>query len=215
MLQINDLHVVKEGKKILNGIDLQIDPGEKIVILGESGSGKSTLLKSIILFETITSGEIKFSGAIIDKLNVSEYRKNFIYISQKAPQSFSSVKEYICLPFQFRRNKRNTPEESVLKTYLENFNFASAIMEQNYNDLSGGEQQRITIIQALLINKPIFLLDEITSNLDKKNVSRVVEQILSERARSVIYVTHDTDNLDKFDKIYRLADGLVRQEVAR
>jgi len=214
MLEIKNLGVTKGEKKILRGIDLTIPSGEKVVILGESGSGKSTLLKSIILFEQLKYGTIKFRNRIINESNVNEYRKNFVYISQKAPQSFYSVKEYICLPFKFNHNRDLSPDQTIFEHYLDRMNFKFDILAQNYNDLSGGEQQRITIIQALLLNKPYYLLDEITSNLDKQNVSKVMDEILFQDSRSIVYVTHNTDHLDRFDKIYRLQDGLLTLEVS-
>lgn len=215
MLQVVELHVIKEGKQILRGINLNVNSREKIVILGESGSGKSTLLKSIILFEYITMGNIKFQGEIIDQTNIIEYRKNFVYISQKAPQSFFSVRDYICLPFQFRHNLRKIPENRKINELIQRFTFPLEILEQNYNDLSGGEQQRITLIQALLLQKPIYLLDEITSNLDKLNVKNTLDIILSDPARTILYVTHNTQNLEYFDTVYELISGrLILQREA-
>ncbi len=207
MLRIRDLTVIKENRTILQSLDLNLVQGEKLVILGNSGSGKSTLLKSILYFEIPSSGEIIYNNEKLSAANIIRIRQDFAYIGQKAPTYLESVENYLLLPFHYRINRHIKRDRKSIIKELEKYSIPREILKQNYNDLSGGEQQRITIIRALMLNRSIYLLDEITSNLDTDNVEKVIINILQEQNRSLIYVTHNRKYLNRFDRALGLNDG--------
>jgi putative ABC transport system ATP-binding protein len=210
MLKVENLTIVKQDKVILNNCDLKIRNGEKVLIFGDSGSGKSTLLKAILFFEHHSGGTVYFKGEKIDRQNIDSFRKNFVYISQKAPSFEGSVQEYLCLPFTFKHNQHNIPTD--LKKYLHKLNFPDSILKQKYDKLSGGEQQRITILQSLLLDKSFFLLDEITSSLDENNINQVVKLIISDPQRSIISISHNKEWLDCVDTIYLMNNGKLQKK---
>lgn len=207
MLRLKNISVIKKGKTILNNIDFSVDKGEKILITGKSGSGKTTLLKSILFFEWLAAGEILFNGEKTTHLNIHDYRRNFVYIGQKAPSFAGIVGEYLNLPFEFMYNVNQKPDDSVTTGLLEYFSFHESVLEQDYNSLSGGEQQRITIIQSLLLDKPVYLLDETTSHMDEDNTHKVIDAVNRKNSRTVISVSHNAEWIPKSTKIYDLKNG--------
>ncbi len=207
MLRLKNISVIKKGRTILSNIDFSVNKGEKILINGKSGSGKTTLLKSILFFEWLAAGEILFNGKKTTHLNIHDYRRNFVYIGQKAPSFAGSVGEYLNLPFEFMYNVNQKPDNSVTTGLLEYFSFHESVLEQDYNSLSGGEQQRITIIQSLLLDKPVYLLDETTSHMDKDNTHKVIDAVNRKDSRTVISVSHNAEWISKSTKIYELKNG--------
>lgn len=190
MLKVSDLTVEKSGKSILDGISLTLNPGERMIISGESGSGKSTLIRSLLFFESFSAGEIRWQDELITCHNIHEYRKHFIYVGQKPPAFDGSVREYILLPYTFRFNGCEIPSSQKLLDAISRFDLSEQILKQPYKALSGGEQQRVTLVQGLLLGRPALLLDEVTSSLDAPNVNRVVDAILADSTRMVIAVSH-------------------------
>lgn len=210
MLEIKNLTIIKAGKPILKDCNFRIKSGEKALISGESGTGKSTFLKAILFFEHHTNGEIYYSSRKINAENIDQFRKNFVYIGQKAPFFEGTVEEYLCLPFTFKHNQHNIPTD--LDKYLQLLNFPDSILKQKYEKLSGGEQQRITILQSLLLDKPFFLLDEITSSLDENNIYQVVKLIIGANERSVISISHNKEWMDFVDNIYLMKNGKLQKK---
>jgi len=212
MLELQKLTVKKDAKTILNKVDFSCNEGEKILIYGPSGSGKSTFLRALLFFEPINSGSIQFDGQKIGQKNINDYRKNFVFLGQKAPNFQGKAEDFICLPFTFKNNKFSKPEQPEVHKLLHQFNFSDDVLQKNYGNLSGGEQQRLSIIQALLLNKKIFLLDEITSNLDAENSYIVIDKILQDPKRTVISVSHDTHWQNKDMQQYILIEGELKHE---
>lgn len=212
MLNLQNITVKKDDKFILKNINFSCTEGDKILIYGPSGSGKSTFLKTLLFFEPIYSGKIELENKEISKKNIDKYRKNFVYIGQKAPHFQGLAHEFICLPFTFKKNILKKPSAKKVKVMLHDLNFSEDILQKEYENLSGGEQQRLCIIQALLLNKMFFLLDEITSNLDRKNSEIVIDKILEDPYRAVIAVSHDTQWQDKNMKRFILNKGKMQHE---
>ena len=206
MIQIKNLTVKKNKIKILDDLDLQISEGEKILITGKSGSGKSTLLKNILFFDVKTNGNIFFEGSEVSHKNIGKFRKNIIYIGQKPPTFSGTVEEFLNIPFEFKSAEGRKPSEDTIIKYLSKVSFGKSILKKNFNSLSGGEQQRITIIQSLLINKKIFLLDEITSSLDEENIRRVID-LFNDEEKTVVAVSHNNEWKNFTDKIYEMKNG--------
>ncbi|MBO3446248.1 ABC transporter ATP-binding protein [Clostridium sp. CCUG 7971] len=218
ILKIKDLTKIygKEETEVkaLNNINLEINKGEFIVIVGKSGSGKSTLLHIMAGLETATSGDV-----IIDNINISSLNEK---------QRSLLRKEKIGLIFQsYNLIPVLTVEENIklptINTNNKDDNYVNELMEllsikdrKNHlpNQLSGGQQQRVAIGRAL-VNKPsIIFADEPTGNLDTKTESEVLNLLKESQKKynqTIIMITHNMDIAKYADKIIKIEDGFIRE----
>lgn len=190
LIEIRNLNVTKNGKAILSDINFSIRKGEKILIRGESGSGKSTLIKSILFFERF-SGNILFVDRVIEEANLINFRNHIGYIGQITPHIEMKVGNFLKLPLSYRANIHKTFDPTKIKQLLDDLNFDDSVLDKNFNDLSGGEKQRILILQVLLLKKPIYLFDEVTASLDDKNINRAIQAITRKREQTVVSISHN------------------------
>ena len=215
MLSLNNFSVSFNNKKILDNISLEISKGEKVLIHGSSGSGKSTLLKCILLFESAAVGTVKYNEKVVDEHNVADFRLNISYISQKLPYFYDTVDKFIFLPLNFKINNGLIITDEQIVQYFDRFSLDIGLLKINYNSLSDGEKQRICIVQALLLKRKFMLLDEITSNLDKKNKGKVVGMICQDINRTVINITHDDFWSDMCTRKILLEDGKIVEDITK
>ena len=192
LLSIQNLKVQKAGLSILSDISLKIDRGEFVIFQGPSGSGKTTLLRSLLLFEVFSEGKLFWGNTLVDHQNFREYRDELAFAAQKPPAFEGTVEEFIRLPGTFGRNRRLTIRREQIEEAFEKLNLSFKILSQSYGSLSGGEQQRIALAQLFVLDRPVWLLDEITSNLDDQNAGRVIETLAQYRHKTLIAVTHDS-----------------------
>ena len=194
MLEVKNVFKSFDGKNVLNGIDLKVEKGEKVIIIGPSGSGKSTLLRTLNLLETIDNGEIFFEGnKITSKVKIDEYRQNIGMVFQ----SFNlfnnlTVMENIMLAPVTLKIKSKEDAEKEAKKLLKKINLSSKANKYP-NQLSGGEKQRVAIARALAMNPKMMLFDEPTSALDPEMVGEVLNLMkdLAESGMTMIIVTHE------------------------
>lgn len=205
MINIENVFLKFEGKKIFNNYNLRIKNGEKIILNSPSGRGKSTLLKIIMGFQRIDSGNIWINGEKISKHNIDNTRKKIAYIPQMLNFPDVNVKNLIIEIFRYDRNKSKTLNEKELLDYINFFSLTEDILTKEFSMLSGGEKQRIALIIALLLDKEIFLLDEITSSLDVVLKEKVMK-FLEKTNKTILMITHDRiDSLKNF-KVVSLDD---------
>ena len=194
MLEVKNVFKSFDGKNVLNGIDLKVEKGEKVIIIGPSGSGKSTFLRTLNLLETIDNGEIFFEGnKITSKVKIDEYRQNIGMVFQ----SFNlfnnlTVMENIMLAPVTLKIKSKEDAEKEAKKLLKKINLSSKANKYP-NQLSGGEKQRVAIARALAMNPKMMLFDEPTSALDPEMVGEVLNLMkdLAESGMTMIIVTHE------------------------
>ena len=200
MIEIQNLHKAFGGNEVLKGIDLTIEAGSVIAILGPSGSGKSTLLRCINFLEKAQQGTIK-----IDKLSVdfnSAYKKDIITIRKNTAMVFQAfnlfqnrtaignVSEGLVVVNKMKRSEADI----IARKYLEKVGLAGK--EEHYPaQLSGGQQQRVAIARALAMNPKVILFDEPTSALDPELVKEVLSVIkkLAKEGMTMVIVTHELD----------------------
>lgn len=176
----------------LEGVSLGVMRGEILTILGPNGSGKTTMLRLMASVEKPTSGELYFDGSRVDDGNRDAVRRRCTMVFQKVPLFNTTVHENVAYGLKVRGIPRKEIEERVqdaLKLVrLEGYDRRPA------TGLSGGEQQRVSLARALVLNTELLLLDEPTANLDPKNVS-IIEEIISwvnrERRATVVMTTHN------------------------
>ena len=197
IIQVNNLkkHYNDGTLKALDGVSLEIDKGEVVVIIGPSGSGKSTLLRSLNLLETPTSGEILVDGVDITdaKVNINEHRQKMGMVFQHFNlfQNMTVLRNMTIAPMKLRGKSKEEAEKKAMELLrtvgLEDR--ADAYPSQ----LSGGQKQRIAIVRALCMEPEILLFDEPTSALDPEMVGEVLDVMksLAKEGMTMAVVTHE------------------------
>ncbi len=212
MLVVNKLSVTAETKEILKDVDFILEPGTKALLTGPSGSGKSTFLQALLFFKPGLSGNICFKDKPITPSNINWYRSHFSYIGQKPPFFEGSVLQFLRYPFHFKANKHYSfKKENVIRIF-DQLSINHTLLHQDYPSLSGGEQQRVTIVQSLLLNKKYLFLDEVTSALDETNIRNVIDAVCNDPELTVLTVSHNHQWRQKSDLIYLVQDKKVALE---
>ncbi|MBN1181380.1 MAG: ABC transporter ATP-binding protein [Bacteroidales bacterium] len=207
----NSLHVLK-------GIDLTIEKGEMVSIMGSSGSGKSTLLNVLGLLDNYDKGEYYLDGKLM--VNLSEKQAaalrnqmiGFVFQSFNLI-SFKNAMENVALPLYYKsvsRKKRNM----MAMEYLEKFGLKEW-WHHTPSELSGGQKQRVAIARALAANPKIILADEPTGALDSKTSSEMMDifQEINDSGITLIIVTHENDIAHRTKRIIHLTDGVIDREI--
>lgn len=205
-----------EISRVLNGINLIVEEGEFIAVLGPSGSGKSTLMNIIGCLDTPSSGEYLLSGRkIADQsekalANIRKKEIGFIFQSFYLLSRQSALKN-VELPMIYsgidKRQRREQAKELLVKVGLEDkFNHLPT-------QLSGGQQQRVAIARAMANNPTILLADEPTGALDQKTGRQVIELFhqLNKEGRTIIMITHDESIAKEAKRIVRILDGNIEE----
>lgn len=216
-LKIRDLHKRYEDRAILNGVDLEIYPGQIVALLGSSGSGKSTLLKCVNLLEDLSDGQIWLEGS---EVSVAEADQDLVRREIGLVfQSFNlfahlSILENITLALRHVQGKSRDEANEIAMGWLSRIGLADKA--NSFPDkLSGGQQQRTAIIRAVALNPKVLLLDEVTSALDPELVGEVLELIrdLKRRGTTIIMATHEMAFArDVADWVVFIDKGLVVEE---
>ncbi len=196
MIEVKNLHKTFDGKKmILNGIDVNIEKGEKVVVIGPSGSGKSTFLRCINLLEQPSEGEIWFEGEQINKkgVNINAIRQKMGMVFQQFNlfPHFTILENITFAPIKLKlMNKEQAIQRA--EELLTRINLLDK-RDAYPNQLSGGQKQRIAIIRALAMNPDVMLFDEPTSALDPEMVGEVlaVMKELADDGMTMVVVTHE------------------------
>jgi putative ABC transport system ATP-binding protein len=230
MITLKNLHksyqVGQNKLHVLKGIDLSIERGELVSIMGSSGSGKSTLLNIVGLLDTYDEGELFLDNELIKNFSNNKKRdlnerkaahlrnKTIGFVFQSFNLiSFKNAKENVALPLYYKgigRKKRNR----MAMEYLEKMGLEEWA-EHMPNELSGGQKQRIAIARALISKPKVILADEPTGALDSTTSLEVMELFkeINQSGITVIIVTHENDISRKTDRIIRLKDGYIEKNI--
>ena len=215
---VKNYKTAKLETNVLKGIDISIEKGQFVSIMGPSGCGKSTLLYILGGLDNPTEGSVYIDGKDISRLKdkeLSKLRRNdigFIFQFYNLVQNLT-VKENILLPIRMA----NKSTKEYLDKYKEIIKIVKFEGKDNKypSELSGGEQQRVSIARAVLGNPQIILADEPTGNLDSKTGDEIMELfqfINKEKGITIVQVTHDEGKTRYGNRIIRLKDGVVTED---
>jgi len=202
----------------LRGVDLSVESGEFVAIMGSSGSGKSTLMNLIGCLDQPTSGEYFLDGKNVNVLSKNEYadvrnqKIGFVFQGFNLLPRTSAL-ENVELPLFYDRTKRINNQKQAAIEALEQVGLGDRI-DHEPSQLSGGQQQRVAIARALVTKPSIILADEPTGNLDTKTSIDVMTlfQDLNNQGITIILVTHEQDIAKYAKRIVNMRDGLIRQD---
>ena len=207
--------------EILHGIDLTLERGEFVAMVGQSGSGKSTLLNQIGLLDKPTSGEMMIIGQATEKLDDRERTMlrakaiGFVFQSHHLLPEFTAI-ENVMLPLLAVRGRPDAAMHRRAAELLEQVGLTDVANNMS-NDLSGGQQQRVAIARALVMKPALVLADEPTGNLDTKsadNVFDLLREVNQTSGTSFLIVTHDPRLAERCDRIIDLVDGRIDSDKA-
>lgn len=191
----------------LNNVNLSINNGERVLILGESGIGKSTLLKLIYKYYDVDRGQIFINGYDINDYTLADIRGNITYISQNEMLYTDSIRNNIILDRNISENDflnvcKMTYVDEIIKDNILGYDY---ITEENGSNLSGGQRQRIILARGLLKNSKIIMIDEGLSQIDIKLERIILENLFwTYQDKTFIVVSHRENNTDLYDRVIRL-----------
>ncbi|MDF1999862.1 ABC transporter ATP-binding protein [Peribacillus simplex] len=211
----------KNSYEVLKGIDLTIDKGEFVAIMGPSGSGKSTLLNLLGGLDQPDTGEVEIGNENIGALNERQRtlfrRKNLGFIFQNyqlLPNM--TVEENIAFPMHADRLPKSEITQRV-SSLIDAIQLKGK--EKNFpSQLSGGQQQRVSIARALAMKPPLVLADEPTGNLDRRmgtEVLRLLASLHQNQCLTIAMVTHDIYAASYADRIILLKDGVIESDISK
>ena len=193
MIKFDKIELSFDGVKIIEDLTLNIAPTEKVVVLGSSGSGKTSLFSLILGFVKPDRGNIFLEGKPLNAQSVWQVRKRIAYIDQDISLGSVVVSELIDSIFKLKANSKIDFKKADLQNLLEYFELSSNIVDKYTQSLSGGERQRLAIIISILLERKVFLLDEVTSSLDKRLKKKVVDYFLERDDITCLINSHDPE----------------------
>ncbi|HBT51809.1 MAG TPA: ABC transporter ATP-binding protein [Petrotoga sp.] len=185
-----------QGKYVLRNFNLKVQEGSKTLIFGKSGIGKTTIFRLLLGFIKPDEGQLLYKNERLNSKNIWDLRKETAYIGQELDVVDGTIREIIRNILSYKINLKVPFEESRLIKLFDFFELESNILDKDFQSLSGGEKQRVLISIFTLLNKKIYLLDEITSSLDREMKNKVIKYLLSKKEWTLIAISHDQEWLN-------------------
>ncbi|MDX5433231.1 MAG: lipid A export permease/ATP-binding protein MsbA [Halomonas sp.] len=208
----------EDQPEVLKGIDIVIEPGEMVAIVGRSGSGKSTLAGLLPRFYRPTSGQVLIDGVPIDEYRLAPLRRQLALVSQQVTLFNASVADNIA--YGVPEADRDTIEAAAQAAYAHEFierlpDGYDTIVGDNGVMLSGGQRQRLAIARAIFKDSPLLILDEATSALDTES-ERYIQQALEVvcRGRTTLVIAHRLSTIERADRILVMEQGQIVEQGA-
>lgn len=203
--------------RALDGIDLDIEKGDLVAIVGHSGSGKSTLMNMLGCLDTPTSGKYVLDGQDVASMtdnqlaDVRNKEIGFIFQGFNLISNLDAVGN-VELPLVYRGVSKNERKQLAMKA-LKSVDLEDR-MKHKPNEMSGGQQQRVAVARAVAAKPPIILADEPTGNLDTKSTQEIMEILkeLHRSGRTVIIITHDEEIASQAHRVIRILDGRIEED---
>ena len=203
--------------RALVGIDLDIEKGDLVAIVGHSGSGKSTLMNMLGCLDTPTSGKYVLDGQDVASMtdnqlaDVRNKEIGFIFQGFNLISNLDAVGN-VELPLVYRGVSKNERKQLAMEA-LKSVGLEDR-MKHKPNEMSGGQQQRVAVARAVAAKPPIILADEPTGNLDTKSTQEIMEILkeLHRSGRTVIIITHDEEIASQAHRVIRILDGRIEED---
>lgn len=202
---------------VLRGIDLTLEGQESIAVVGASGVGKSTLLHILGTLEQPSDGEVTYEGVNVfdfQEQQLAAYRNRtigFVFQFHHLLSEFTALENCMLPALIGRKNKKESKERAEFVLDLVGLNHR---LQHRVGELSGGEQQRVAVARALVLNPKVFLADEPTGNLDTNSSRNIHELLLSlnqEQNVSLVVVTHNMELAGMMQRQLQMKDGLLNE----
>jgi putative ABC transport system ATP-binding protein len=213
MLEFRNISLKAHKQMLLTDAELQVRRGDKAVVRGPSGCGKSSLLKCAVGAIPLEEGEVRIEGVILKASTVTGIRSRIAFIGQEPVLGTENVRDALLLPFRFKAHQDSMPAASRIEKVLERLRLPGDILSKPCSRISGGEKQRIVIARALLLNKSIFLADEVTSALDPESTAAVIGELFDPEI-TLLSVSHDPDWIKTCDRVIDFDNGQLREVAA-
>jgi ABC-type multidrug transport system ATPase subunit len=211
-LEVSELEISFNGQVLFRDFNLKAEPGEKVVLTGPSGCGKSSILACVLGFQAPSAGAIRINGEPLTGPAAWELRKRMAYVPQEPDPGRDTARAWLEAPFEFHANRELKQNLKKLPTLCEQVGLSPALLDQPGTELSGGEKQRLTLVGALLLDRPLLLLDEPTSALDPASRDRVHTLLRELEGPTVLMVSHDqSPSLDFADQVLHV--GPASEEI--
>lgn len=208
LFQIENCSLSFKEKELFCNLSFVVNSGDFLTIAGPSGSGKSTLLQMLLGFREPQKGCILFQGHELKGSTLRNLRSQVAVVFQEPRLLEESVQETLLAPFHFKQNRTSKPSEEDMKSELTAVGLPPEFLKKEIAKLSGGEKQRIALVRALLLKRPILILDEISSALDVACKDLIFEYLMR-KSITTIAVSHDKDWINNSPIVLDLEKGAV------
>ena len=215
MIRVEDIHKSFGSLEVLKGVDLEIQKGEIVSIIGKSGAGKTTLLQIIGTLDRPDSGSVVIDGVDVFALKekeLADFRNRhigFIFQFHQLLPEFNAL-ENVMMPAMIARMSEKEAEQRAVQLLTE-LGMAERLTHKP-NELSGGEKQRVAAARAMMMSPDVILADEPSGSLDesnKKELHKLLLQMREQYGHTIIIVTHDKELAEIRDRVIEMRDGVV------
>ena len=202
-----------DTEPVLEGLDLVLEPGRRIAIVGESGAGKTTIVNLLLRFLDPECGRIMIDGQDLRELRQADVRRTFALAGQEAHVFNSTIRENLLVgrPGASDPELEDALRRARLYTWVASLPLGlGTLVGELGSRLSGGQRQRLVLARALLVDAPVLVLDEPTAHLDHETAEELMWDVFTAAGgRSILLITHRPEGLDLADEIVELAAGRI------